>query len=138
VAVLPDERPEDWDAHRAGILDALGPAGLLEVTLAERAALLLWRPARLARYEVATTTAALEVLDQPRPEPEEVFLPIHPASKTDAQRIGEIRKQARTDAETLRDVEAAAAVLDGFAARVARRTRTSTHRAQFFRNGRRT
>src|SRR5436190_1169471 len=37
------ERPADWEAHRAGILDSLAPAGLLETRLAERVALLLWR-----------------------------------------------------------------------------------------------
>ena len=41
VPVLPGECPETWEAHRAGVVASLAPAGLLEVNLAERAALLL-------------------------------------------------------------------------------------------------
>ena len=59
LPVVPGEDPAAWDAHRAGILHALAPAGLLEVTFAERVALVLWRLARLARYEAATTAAAV-------------------------------------------------------------------------------
>jgi hypothetical protein len=51
IPVLPGESAEEWEAHRSGILDALAPVGLLEVTLAERVALLLWRLGRLARFE---------------------------------------------------------------------------------------
>jgi hypothetical protein len=60
-AVLPGvERVEDWQAHHDGIVRELAPVGLLETRLAERAALLLWRLDRVARYETAVTTAALE------------------------------------------------------------------------------
>jgi hypothetical protein len=43
VPVIPGECPETWEAHRAGVVESLAPVGLLEVNLAERAALLLWR-----------------------------------------------------------------------------------------------
>jgi hypothetical protein len=53
--VIPDlEQPADWQEHRSGILDALHPDGALEVALAERIALALWRLARLARAEQAS------------------------------------------------------------------------------------
>jgi hypothetical protein len=58
--VVPGESPADWEAHRAGVVAALAPAGLPEVNLAERAALLLWRLARLANFEAATTAADVE------------------------------------------------------------------------------
>ncbi len=58
--VLPTESPEEWAAHRAGIVDALAPAGALEEALAERVALLLWRLGRVARFEAAVATAAQE------------------------------------------------------------------------------
>ncbi len=45
------ESEEDWQAHRAALLASLAPEGHLEQTLAERAALVLWRLQRLARYE---------------------------------------------------------------------------------------
>ncbi len=45
------ESEEDWQAHRAALLASLAPEGHLEETLAERAALVLWRLQRLARYE---------------------------------------------------------------------------------------
>jgi hypothetical protein len=45
------EKREDWQEHRDGILDNLSPVGHLEVTLAERVALLSWRLHRVTRYE---------------------------------------------------------------------------------------
>jgi hypothetical protein len=47
------EREEDWQAHHAGVLSSLTPEGHLEMSLADRVALLLWRLARIARYECA-------------------------------------------------------------------------------------
>jgi hypothetical protein len=57
------ERPEDWQEHRDGILDNLAPVGRLEVTLAERIALLSWRLHRVTRYEteaIAISQATIE------------------------------------------------------------------------------
>ncbi len=71
LPVIPGvEREEDWLAHRGGILDSLAPVGLLETQLAERAALLLWRLDRVARYEAAVIRVGLdEAADPPKPEP---------------------------------------------------------------------
>jgi hypothetical protein len=68
LPVVAGESPSEWDAHRTGVLDSLTPVGLLEITLAERAALLLWRLARLARYEAAATTAGVEDAGLPPPD----------------------------------------------------------------------
>lgn len=58
-AVIPRaEDPAAWDAHLASTLASLAPVGPLEVTLAERAALLLWRLGRVARYEHETIATA--------------------------------------------------------------------------------
>lgn len=57
------EREEDWEAHREGVLESLGPEGHLEVTLAERVALLLWRLQRMARYEREMIAVAQEQVD---------------------------------------------------------------------------
>ena len=45
------EKSEDWEEHRNGILENLSPVGHLEVTLAERVAVLSWRLHRVTRYE---------------------------------------------------------------------------------------
>ena len=45
------EKEEDWQGHKAGILQTLSPVGHLEITLAERVALLSWRLHRVTRYE---------------------------------------------------------------------------------------
>jgi hypothetical protein len=45
------EIAEEWEEHRDGILESLSPEGHLELTLAERVALLSWRLHRVIRYE---------------------------------------------------------------------------------------
>jgi hypothetical protein len=49
--VLPGEDPAEWEAHLAGIRDALAPADALEDHLVTRAALALWRLRRCSAYE---------------------------------------------------------------------------------------
>jgi len=79
VPVVPGEYPEAWEAHRAGVVDSLAPVGLLEVNLAERAALLLWRLQRLARYEAETVATAMEEVEVPAlPAPEDPVPPLFP------------------------------------------------------------
>src|SRR5262245_20741165 len=60
MPVLDGAHSSDWDRHRAGVVAALAAAGLLEVSFAERIALLLWQLGRLARYQAAVTNAAIE------------------------------------------------------------------------------
>jgi hypothetical protein len=57
------EKPEDWQEHREGVLESLAPAGHLEFTLAERAALLSWRLHRVTRYETETISLAQEAIE---------------------------------------------------------------------------
>src|SRR5919107_6101764 len=45
------EKPEDWEAHQAAIVDSLAPEGGLEQLLAERVALMSWRLNRVTLYE---------------------------------------------------------------------------------------
>jgi hypothetical protein len=50
--VVPNlENREDWESHLEGILENLSPVGHLEVTLAERIAVLSWRLHRVTRFE---------------------------------------------------------------------------------------
>jgi hypothetical protein len=60
LAVLPFEQAEDWVRHRDSVVRSLAPAGGLEHELAERVAICLWRLRRVAAYEAATTTAAIQ------------------------------------------------------------------------------
>jgi hypothetical protein len=65
------ENAEDWETHLDRTLDSLAPVGYAETLLAERAALLLWRLGRVARYEREATAIALEnaeVRKQPKLE----------------------------------------------------------------------
>jgi hypothetical protein len=60
LAVLPFEQADDWVRHQEAVVRSLAPAGGLEQELATRAALCLWRLRRVAAYEAATTTAAIQ------------------------------------------------------------------------------
>src|SRR5918994_2323765 len=57
------EKEEDWQGHRDGILDNLAPVGHLEVTLAERIALLSWRLHRVTRYETGAIAISQESIE---------------------------------------------------------------------------
>jgi hypothetical protein len=57
------ENREDWQEHRDGILENLAPVGHLEVTLAERVALLSWRLHRVTRYETGAIATAQEKIE---------------------------------------------------------------------------
>jgi len=57
------EKQEEWENHRDGIMENLSPVGHLEVTLAERVALLSWRLHRVTRYETETITISQEQVE---------------------------------------------------------------------------
>lgn len=98
VPVVPGECPDAWEAHRAGVVESLAPAGFLELNLAERAALLLWRLQRLARYEAETVAAAVEDADvPPLPDPEPLFGRAAPAKTvTRADQLRDLRRELRS------------------------------------------
>ncbi len=60
LPVLPSENVADWQMHRVGVLESLAPVGGLELALAERVALCLWRLRRVAVYEAAVTAAGMD------------------------------------------------------------------------------
>ncbi|QJW92544.1 hypothetical protein [Frigoriglobus tundricola] len=107
VPVLPGECPGAWETHRAGVVESLAPVGLLEVNLAERAALVLWRLQRLARYEAETMAAEMEDADvPPLPPPEDDFSTLDPptAPKTREGQLRDIRRELRTARQELSEV----------------------------------
>lgn len=106
VPVIPGECPQTWEAHRAGVVESFAPVGLLEVNLAERAALLLWRLQRLARFEVETVAAAVEAVDVPALSPVDDFSRLHrPAeAKTRDDQLRDLRRELRDAGEELAGV----------------------------------
>jgi hypothetical protein len=103
LPVLPGECPEDWQAHRAGIVQSLAPVGPLESELAERVALCLWRMRRVTAYETGVTAVGLdeateevtEVPEKPAGSMLEIGFPEEP--ETDAERLQRARKNLRTN-----------------------------------------
>ena len=57
------ENTEDWENHLEGIMENLSPVGHLEVTLAERVALLSWRLHRVTRYETGAIAISQETIE---------------------------------------------------------------------------
>lgn len=57
------ETREGWESHRVGVTESISPSGHLEATLAERAALLSWRLARVTRYETESLSLAQEKIE---------------------------------------------------------------------------
>jgi hypothetical protein len=102
LSVLPGERPEDWEAHRAGIVQSLAPVGALEAELAGRVALCLWRLRRVAAYETGVTSVGLEEVgeDARRVEPDPFAPPGE--EKPVAARL----QKAREDLESKREAVA--------------------------------
>jgi hypothetical protein len=58
------ERQEDWESHLEGIMENLSPVGHLEVTLAERIALLCWRLHRVTRFETGSIAVSQEQVEE--------------------------------------------------------------------------
>ncbi len=58
--VLDIEDPADWDAYLQGVLASLAPEGYLETTIAHRVATLLWRMARVVRYETEMISTGMD------------------------------------------------------------------------------
>jgi hypothetical protein len=103
--VLPGESPQEWEDHRAGVLQSLRAEGALEQCLAERVALALWRLRRAAAYEVAVTAAGLLEI------PEELRQP-GLMEKTDHQQLEETLKELQEKQEAVRQSEGTARLLD--------------------------
>jgi len=50
-SVVAGEAPEEWEAHRNGVVEDLKPEGAVELALAEQIAAKLWRLGRVVRHE---------------------------------------------------------------------------------------
>jgi hypothetical protein len=57
------EKQDDWESHLEGIMENLSPVGHLEITLAERVALLSWRLHRVTRYETGAIAISQETIE---------------------------------------------------------------------------
>lgn len=63
VTIAEVEDVSTWEAHRSGVIRSLGAEGPLQVALAERIALLMWRLARVARSETELVSLQQEKVE---------------------------------------------------------------------------
>jgi hypothetical protein len=111
VPVLPGEIPEDWEAHRAGVLHSLGVVGALEAELAGRVALCLWRLRRVAAYETAITQVSLdEVPDEVRERATSSLL--ESPAQHDSRHLRKVEKDLAKKRETVQLWEATRRLLE--------------------------
>jgi hypothetical protein len=57
------ENTDDWENHLEGIMENLSAVGQLEITLAERVALLSWRLHRVTRFETGAIATSQETIE---------------------------------------------------------------------------
>jgi hypothetical protein len=113
--VLPGESAEDWQGHLAGIAQSLAPAGALEVELAGRVALSLWRLRRVAAFEAAVTAAGLEEVAQAVRQEAARALVMPGEEQPEAVRLRKTREALEQKRTTLRLWEGSLALLKGLA-----------------------
>jgi hypothetical protein len=95
--VLPGiESPEEWEHHRAGVIESLAPVGYFESVLAARIAQISWRIWRVVRYEIEVTKASassakLSMEKQERDAPES-SMDVFPSAR-DAAAVNEGRQR---------------------------------------------
>ena len=103
------ESVEDWEAHLEMTMESLAPLGHTEILLAERAALLLWRLSRVARYEHDATAVALEYAEaRKRPKLADAEQAIQAAQ----DRVNLVEGLQTLPPETKQDRKAAANLLE--------------------------
>jgi len=88
------EKQEDWESHLEGIVENLSPVGHLEVTLAERVALLSWRLHRVTRYETGAIAISQETIEDDIHE-RDLFLSTIRQKGIDSTHPVDIRFEAR-------------------------------------------
>lgn len=93
------EKQEDWESHRDGIMENLTPVGHLEVTLAERVAVLSWRLHRVTRYETQAIAISQEQVEEDIHQ-KSVFLRSFRESPYASTHPEDIRFEAKHDRQT--------------------------------------
>ena len=97
--VVPGEAPEEWEAHRIGVVEDLKPEGAVELALAEQIAAKLWRLGRVVRYEADVITIGQNV---------EAIRHAHESATT----RGSMSRPGPDDIPALKDVKAARRALE--------------------------
>jgi hypothetical protein len=105
------EKQEDWESYRDGIMESLSPVGHLEITLAERVALLSWRLHRVTRYETETIALAQERVEWDIHESESILrshraLPWGPTHPEDVRLEAKYRKATHNALKRLPSLKA--------------------------------
>jgi hypothetical protein len=89
------ESKDEWQSHRSGMMESLSPAGALEHTLAERAALLSWRLHRVTRYETESISLSQEKVEEEIAERRSFMRSIQGGSIADPVHPEDIRGEAQ-------------------------------------------
>lgn len=89
------ESRDEWEDHRAGVMESISPAGHLESTLAERVALLSWRLHRVTRYETQSISLSQEKIEEEIHEKENFMRSMRGGSIADPTHPEDIRGEAQ-------------------------------------------
>jgi hypothetical protein len=118
IAVLPFEQAEEWERHRDGVIQSLTPVGMLEEALAVRVALCLWRMQRVAVYEAATATAAIEATTDEiaRHKTGDPIAVVLSASAADFRKLGQTEEKLEKARAHLKDAQEELAFVELLAA----------------------
>lgn len=110
--VVAGEDPAAWDRHMADVSASLAPVGAVEQQLAARAALLLWRLARVARFEAAAVTAGVDAALLPRPPADDLLGGFRPAAEdATAKALSRARREAAAARKAAADLKPRVAYL---------------------------
>jgi hypothetical protein len=115
VPVVAGECAKTWDEHRTGVLASLKPVGALEVNLAERVAITLWRLQRLSRYEAATIGTAVEDAGLPPPGVDPFVVSLDRCAANREEHLKWMRNEHRAARENLSVFAEAADLVRGIA-----------------------
>lgn len=116
--VVAGEDPAAWDRHLAEVTASLAPTGAMERQLAARAALLLWRLARAARFEAAAVSAGLDAALLPPPPADDLFGGSRPTPDEECRNgTTAARKAAAAARRRAADLKAQLALLDALPGR---------------------
>lgn len=95
ATVIPGERADDWESHRAGIVASLGPVDELEAEVVDRIAQLTWRLRRVLRYETGVLSGSIPSITALQVETQRLLAKVQPSKSPDEKRRELEREEER-------------------------------------------
>ena len=118
--VVPGESPDDWEGHRAALVDDLKPFGVLELALVEQVAAGLWRLGRVLRFEadaIGVGQSRDEVVnDHEKNRTRSGGICLSKADIPTARDVEKVRTEAKQARAKARELKTAIGQLEGLAA----------------------